>query len=74
MLNLFRSPIEKETLEDWGKLCLDVAKVAILAIPVMIYSKDPIAQKLFNISLLTLCAYGCLIVSRVIRLTTKKGD
>lgn len=74
MLNLFRSPIEKETLEDWGKLCLDIAKVAILAIPVMIYSKDPIAQKLFNISLLTLSAYSCLIATRVIRLTIKEDD
>lgn len=67
MLNLFRSPIEKETLEDWGKLCLDIAKVAILAIPVMIYGKDPVTLKLFNISLLAFFAYISLLISRALR-------
>lgn len=30
MLNLFKRPIEVETLEAWAKMVEDIAKVAIL--------------------------------------------
>ena len=56
MLNLSKKPIEKETLDDWAKLSVDVAKVAILAIPVILYGKDPIYLKCIN-SFLRLCAH-----------------
>ena len=48
MLNLFTRPIEKETLENWAKLAGDIGKVAILAIPVLLYGKDPIFLKLIT--------------------------
>ncbi len=36
MFNLFRSPIEKSSLSAWSKLTDDIAKVAILAMPVIL--------------------------------------
>ena len=67
MLNLFKKPIEKETLDDWAKLSVDVAKVAILAIPVILYGKDPIYLKCINSFLLALGVYGGLIAGRRFR-------
>lgn len=40
MLNLFKRPIEPEIKEDWSKLTLDIAKVALLAIPVVVYGNS----------------------------------
>lgn len=67
MLNLFKKPIEKDSLEDWAKLSIDVAKVAILAIPVILYGKDPVYIKLINSFLLGLGAYSGLIAGRKFR-------
>ena len=39
MLNLFKLPIEKSSLEAWSKLSDDVAKVDILAMPVILYGE-----------------------------------
>ncbi|HDL3754360.1 TPA: hypothetical protein PW529_002555, partial [Mannheimia haemolytica] len=41
MLSIFKTPVEKETLDDWAKISVDVAKVAILAIPVILFGKEP---------------------------------
>ncbi|MDH3000648.1 hypothetical protein A1D23_09465 [Chelonobacter oris] len=67
MLNLFRKPIEKETLDDWSKIANDIAKVAILAIPVILYGKDPIYIKSINTLLLVFGAYCGLLTARHIR-------
>ncbi|WP_225981330.1 hypothetical protein [Mannheimia pernigra] len=48
MWNITKRPFEKETLDDWAKLSVDVAKVAILAIPVILYGRDPVTIKLIN--------------------------
>jgi len=40
MYNLFRKPIEKTSFESWAKVSDDIAKVAILACPVILYGKD----------------------------------
>lgn len=40
MLNLFQKPFETKTLDVWAKMSDDVAKVAVLGIPVVIYMKD----------------------------------
>lgn len=66
-LNLFKQPIEKETLDDWAKIATDVAKVAILAIPVILYGNDPTYLKLFNTLLLSIGAYASLQSGRIIR-------
>lgn len=36
MLNLFKQPMETTTFEAWAKMSDDIAKVAILAVPVML--------------------------------------
>lgn len=67
MLNLFKRPIEKSSLESWSKITDDIAKVAILAIPVMLYGKDPIYLKAINSILLLIGAYACLLGGRLFR-------
>ena len=54
MLNLFKLPIEKSSLEVWSKLSDDVAKVAILAMPVILYGEQPLFLKGLNISFCSL--------------------
>ena len=74
MVNLFKKPIENETLDDWAKIVNDIAKVAILAIPVMLYGKDPIALKTFNSLLLLIGAYSALQSGRIIRRYKQKQE
>ena len=62
MLNLFKLPIEKSSLEAWSKLSDDVAKVAILAMPVRLYGEQPLFLKGLNISFLLIIAYACLVM------------
>lgn len=64
MLNLFKLPIEKSSLEAWSKLSDDVAKVAILAMPVILYGEQSLFLKGLNISFLLIIAYVCLVMGR----------
>ncbi len=67
MLNLFKLPIEKSSLEAWSKLSDDVAKVAILAMPVILYGEQLLFLKGLNISFLLVIAYVCLVMGRKFR-------
>ncbi|RZN55061.1 hypothetical protein [Avibacterium paragallinarum] len=67
MFNIFKKPYEKGTLEAWAKIFDDIAKVAFLAIPVMIYGKDSIELKLFNISILAIGIYIFVLGGRICR-------
>lgn len=67
MLNLFKKPIEKSSFEAWAKMSDDIAKVAILAIPVILYGKDPIFVKVLNSVLLAVAVYLFLIGGRLFR-------
>lgn len=67
MWNVTKRPFEKETLDDWAKLSVDVAKVAILAIPVILYGRDPVTIKLINTILLGIGVYGGLFAGRKFR-------
>ncbi|QLB44845.1 hypothetical protein [Mannheimia pernigra] len=67
MWNITKRPFEKETLDDWAKLSVDVAKVAILAIPVILYGRDPVTIKLINTILLGIGVYGGLFAGRKFR-------
>ncbi|NBI42448.1 hypothetical protein GVX76_02905 [[Haemophilus] felis] len=67
MWNITKRPFEKETLDDWAKLSVDIAKVAILAIPVILYGKEPVIIKLLNTVLLGLGIYGGLFAGRKFR-------
>ena len=55
MLNLFKLPIEKSSLEAWSKLSDDVAKVAILAMPVILYGETVFLLKVIKYCFLTCC-------------------
>ncbi|OOF53847.1 hypothetical protein BKK56_10590 [Rodentibacter genomosp. 2] len=67
MFNLFQSPIEKSSLGAWSKLTDDIAKVAILAMPVILYGEHSLAFKGMNIGFLVIIAYFCLVMGRVFR-------
>ena len=67
MLNLFRKPIEKSSFESWAKISDDIAKVAILAIPVMLYGTENILVKLLNTALLAIAIYLFLVGGRLFR-------
>ncbi|AOF53238.1 hypothetical protein BKG91_06585 [Rodentibacter caecimuris] len=67
MFNLFQSPIEKSSLSAWSKLTDDIAKVAILAMPVILYSEHSLAFKGMNIAFLIAIAYFCLVIGRFFR-------
>lgn len=73
MLNLFKRPIETETLDSWCKIADDIAKVAILAIPVMLYGNEIISLKVINSLLLLAGAYSSLLISRHLR-KNKRGE
>lgn len=66
-LNLFKRPIELSTLESWSKFCDDVGKVAFIAIPPMIYSHYELSIKVGNMIVLSIIAYGLLLIARKIR-------
>ncbi|MCF7521559.1 hypothetical protein L4G92_05795 [Neisseria sp. ZJ106] len=74
MYNLFKRPIENASLEAWAKLADDVAKVAILAIPVVLYGTDPFPLKFFNSLLLLTGIYTCLLGGRLFRQTLQRKD
>ncbi|OOF87657.1 hypothetical protein BKG94_08835 [Rodentibacter ratti] len=67
MFNLFRSPVEKSSLSAWSKLTDDIAKVAILAMPVILYSEHSLAFKGMNIAFLLIIAYIFLVTGRFFR-------
>lgn len=67
MRHILKRPFEKETLDDWAKLSVDIAKVAILALPVILYGDSTIGLKAVNI--LSLCGiiYGSILSARHLR-------
>ncbi|MFA9489562.1 MULTISPECIES: hypothetical protein [Mannheimia] len=67
MFNLFKRPIETETIDAWAKIADDIAKVAILAIPVMLYGNETAVIKIINSFLLLIGAYFSLLISRHLR-------
>lgn len=67
MFNLFRSPVEKSSLSAWSKLTDDIAKVAILAMPVILYSEHSLAFKGMNIAFLLIITYVFLAMGREFR-------
>lgn len=67
MWNIFKKPIEPETIDAWAKIADDIAKVALLAIPVMLYGNETLPLKLVNSALLLAGAYFALFTSRHLR-------
>lgn len=67
MFNIFKRPIHKESLESWTKILDDIAKVAILAIPVVLYGTNSVEFKIINAISLTISAYSCLFSADFLR-------
>ncbi|MFZ7236834.1 hypothetical protein ACLSZ3_00080 [Avibacterium gallinarum] len=75
MFNIFKKPYEKGTLEAWAKTCDDIAKVAILAVPVILYNNDPLLQKGINLVALVISTYSTIWGARICRkLAENKED
>ncbi|VEI47656.1 Uncharacterised protein [Actinobacillus equuli] len=55
-------------------MCDDIAKVALLALPVILYSKESLEFRSLNILFLCIIAYACLTIGRifVVRLRRNK--
>ncbi|ABY70487.1 hypothetical protein APJL_1937 [Actinobacillus pleuropneumoniae serovar 3 str. JL03] len=56
-----------------GKMCDDIAKVALLALPVILYSKEGLDFRLINIVLLLCATYLFLLGGRICRKKSFKG-
>ena len=67
MLNMFKRPLNKESLDSWCKILDDVAKVAILAISVVLYGQNEIVYKVANGIFLFISAYFCLFSADFLR-------
>jgi Kef-type K+ transport system membrane component KefB len=67
MFNLLKQPIEKTSFEAWAKMADDIAKVAILAVPVMLYGNESVWFKSINFILLAIIIYLFMIVGRFLR-------
>ncbi|WP_228064768.1 hypothetical protein [Muribacter muris] len=69
MWNLFKRPIKKDTLDAWVKILEDCAKVAIVAIPVVMFgdSESHYLIKLFRTLGLVVIAYLLLAGGRKLR-------
>lgn len=67
MLNLLKRPIESETLDAWAKILEDIAKVAILAVPVVIFGQSGVFFKGASTLALLMSAYFALICGKQIR-------
>lgn len=74
MFNIFKRPFEKSSQEAWAKMSDDIAKVAILALPVMLYGKEPVYLKIINSILLLIGIYSALFIGRFIRRELEKED
>lgn len=59
--------MHKESLASWCKMLDDIAKVAILAVPVILYESYPLDAKIIRCSFLVVGAYFCLLGSDLLR-------
>lgn len=67
MPNPFKRPLNRDSLESWCKILDDIAKVAVLAIPVVLYGQNGIWYKAANGIFLGISAYFCLFSADFLR-------
>lgn len=67
VFNLLKRPIETETLDAWAKILEDIAKVALLALPVVIFGQNGFSFKVASSIALLLISYFALIGGKQIR-------
>ncbi len=68
---LYKAPISGEQYESWAKICEDMSKVGILALPMLIYGEYSLLFKIYNVSLLTFCCYSLLCLGKFFRSNKK---
>lgn len=77
-MNIFKRPLHKDSLDSWCNILDDVAKVAILAIPVVLYNEILLTYKVANSAFLACSAYLCLFCADFMRKNkvklTDKGE
>ncbi|MDH2925840.1 hypothetical protein FW755_05155 [Lonepinella koalarum] len=66
-LNLFKVPIEQDTLDAWAKMAEDIAKVAILALPVVVLGQGEASLKVWSSVALLVVIYSFLLGGRLFR-------
>lgn len=67
MWNIFKRPINPESLESWVKMLDDLAKVALVTIPVLLYGSNSVLFKTTNTLLLLIFVYLMLFTSNQLR-------
>ncbi|MDO4697840.1 MAG: hypothetical protein Q4A60_04095 [Pasteurellaceae bacterium] len=67
LFNPFKQPFDNETLESWSKNLDDIAKIALVAMPVLIYGQYGLLFKFINFALLCITILSSLGVSRHLR-------
>ncbi|MDO4697430.1 MAG: hypothetical protein Q4A60_01940 [Pasteurellaceae bacterium] len=67
MWNIFKRPINPESLESWVKMLDDLAKVALVTIPVLLYGSNSVLFKVINALLLVAISYAILFISNQLR-------
>lgn len=65
--NLLKRPIKKETTDSWAKNLEDLAKVALLAMPVILYGEYSWSFKAINLVLLASFSYFILFGAKGLR-------
>ncbi|TNG91244.1 hypothetical protein FHQ28_12565 [Pasteurellaceae bacterium USgator11] len=64
---LLKRPIKKETSDSWARNLEDLAKVALLAMPVVLYGQYSWGFKIFNSVILVLFSYFILLGAKELR-------
>ncbi|OOR99428.1 hypothetical protein B0187_04870 [Haemophilus paracuniculus] len=67
MLRFLKRPLNADSLEAWCKMLDDVAKVALLTTPVVIYSNNGLSYKIANGIFLAVAIYACIIGADALR-------
>lgn len=66
-LNLFKIPVGHSTIDSWAKILDDISKVSLLSLPVIIFGKSELLDKIFALPTILLVIYFSLCLSRNFR-------
>ncbi|MGR6981959.1 hypothetical protein ACUHGC_11470 [Testudinibacter sp. P27/CKL/0425] len=73
-INVLKRPIGKTTLDGWATMADDIAKVAILAIPIILYENNPLPIKAGISVFLITSVYTFLFVGKAIKNSLNKME
>lgn len=67
LFNIFKKPLNSESIDSWCKALDDIAKISLLGVPVLLYSGNALIYKIINTFLLLLSSYICLLMADFMR-------